>query len=330
MSGKWKYALMAAGLGFVAYMIVSTGIDEIAGNLVKVGWAFVPIVALWAIVYAMNTGANAMIVNSESQRIPFARLLSVNIAGFAINYITPFIALGGESYRAMALSGDLGRTKSVSSTILYNMLHVLSHLFFWLTGAAIFVVSSEPTASNLATAGVVSLVLIGLVAFFFARHRKGIFRSAFAIMRKSSRLGRMLSRREKFVAECEEMDLIIREFYERRRGRFYCALALEYGARVLASVEIMLILNAVGHSITFADAVYINAFSSLIMNLAFFMPLELGSREAGMMASIGSLAQSAEIGIFVSVVNRLREMVWILIGMACMKLFDSGQTAQEE
>jgi hypothetical protein len=118
------------------------------------------------------------------------------------------------------------------------------------------------------------------------------------------------------------IDEQIKEFYKLRKSRFFVALAMEYFARVLSSVEILFILNAINININIFHAIYINAFSSLVMNIAFFMPMELGSREAGMFVSIGSIVPDPSIGIYVSVVNRLRELFWILTGLLCIRLYN--------
>jgi hypothetical protein len=67
------------------------------------------------------------------------------------------------------------------------------------------------------------------------------------------------------------------------------------------------------------EAFYINAGSSLIINLFFFMPFELGAREGGLYLVLGSLNIIPGVGIYIGLVNRVREFFWILVGLVLIQ-----------
>jgi hypothetical protein len=48
--------------------------------------------------------------------------------------------------------------------------------------------------------------------------------------------------------------------------------------------------------------------------------MQLGVQEGGFVLSIAALGLSAALGIFVSIICRVREIIWILIGMLLMKI----------
>ena len=74
------------------------------------------------------------------------------------------------------------------------------------------------------------------------------------------------------------------------------------------------------------------AFTSLFANLLFFMPLQLGGREggfamstvqmkmAGATGALLTLKEAMTIAVFISIICRLRELVWTCIGMMLMKV----------
>ena len=73
--------------------------------------------------------------------------------------------------------------------------------------------------------------------------------------------------------------------------------------------------------VTFVDAVLVLAFSSLIGNLLFFFPMQLGAREGGLALIIKILGLSAPgIGLFTSFYTRIRELFWIFIGVGLVKV----------
>jgi hypothetical protein len=66
--------------------------------------------------------------------------------------------------------------------------------------------------------------------------------------------------------------------------------------------------------------VIIIAISSLLANLMFFAPLQLGTREGSFLLAFQGIAMPAGLGIYVSLITRIRETFWILIGLLLMKL----------
>ena len=62
------------------------------------------------------------------------------------------------------------------------------------------------------------------------------------------------------------------------------------------------------------------AFMSLFANLIGFLPLQLGVQEGGFVLSIAAMGLAPAVGIFVSIICRVREIIWIAIGVGLMKL----------
>ena len=75
-----------------------------------------------------------------------------------------------------------------------------------------------------------------------------------------------------------------------------------------------------GLTITFLHSILIVSFTTLFANLIGFLPMQLGVQEGGFVLSIAALGLSAALGIFVSIICRVREIIWIIIGIGLMKL----------
>ena len=54
--------------------------------------------------------------------------------------------------------------------------------------------------------------------------------------------------------------------------------------------------------------------------MLFFMPLQLGGREGGFLMSVSGLGLTANAGIFVALIVRLRELIWTAIGLLLIKV----------
>lgn len=315
MSKMFKTIFFAIGIALFSLLILDFGINNIIANVERTGWWFVLIIGIWLAVYLLNALSWYLIIDAKNNEISFANVFSISLGGFAINYITPFVNLGGEPYRIIALKDHLGLSNSVSSTISFTMLHQLSHFFFWLTAIVIVFFLFTISTGIEAILFITFAVLLVLIVFFFSRHKKGIFESLLRILSKlpfKKILYDRIIRKEEILLKIDEE---IKEFYERKKEIFYSALLIEFTARMISSLEYYFILRAVGYEPTFMDAFLINAGASLIMNILFFIPMGLGTREGGLVLILEGLKYASGVGVYVGLINRIREFFWILIGL---------------
>lgn len=70
----------------------------------------------------------------------------------------------------------------------------------------------------------------------------------------------------------------------------------------------------------FVHSILILAFTSLFANLLFFMPLQLGGREGGFAMSTARMGMTNDIGMFISIICRVRELFWTAIGLFLMRV----------
>ena len=91
-------------------------------------------------------------------------------------------------------------------------------------------------------------------------------------------------------------------------------------ARVVGCLEVYFIMNILTSNVSFAACVLIMAFTSLFANLFFFSPMQLGAREGGFALAAGGLAIPGAFGVYTALITRIRELVWIVIGVMLMKI----------
>ncbi|MDE7089640.1 MAG: UPF0104 family protein, partial [Prevotella sp.] len=134
---------------------------------------------------------------------------------------------------------------------------------------------------------------------------------------------------ERHTETLRNVDEQIASLHKQNKRSFYESLMLEYFSRIVQSLEIffMLLLFGVdcgggptGLLLTFLHSILILAFTSLFANLIGFLPLQLGVQEGGFVLSIAALGLSAALGIFVSIICRVREIIWIVVGLVLMKI----------
>ena len=59
---------------------------------------------------------------------------------------------------------------------------------------------------------------------------------------------------------------------------------------------------------------------SLYANIFFFSPMQLGAREGGFALSASGLSIPSAFGVYTSLITRVRELIWIVIGVMLMKV----------
>lgn len=125
---------------------------------------------------------------------------------------------------------------------------------------------------------------------------------------------------ENNIESMKQVDQNIAYLHSQPRA-FYSALVMEYVGRVINSYEYYFILLSLGFPVSFGDALLVLAFSSLIGNVLFFFPMQLGARE-GSLAFIVKLLGfgTLSFGLFASFYTRIRELFWIIVGVSLVKV----------
>src|SRR5215472_8674521 len=110
MSRRARLLVFAAGACVFAILVAKAGSEGLLDHLRATAWVLGPIVAVWALVYVCNTVAWQQLIEATAPRedrapaahSPFWRSYGISVANFGLNYVTPFVALGGEPFRIVS------------------------------------------------------------------------------------------------------------------------------------------------------------------------------------------------------------------------------------
>ena len=320
MAKKINIILIVTGIGIICYFLNNFGLDNIWKNIKLSGFQLFNVLGIWAVVYLLNAYVLKIILGTDSKKVAFWELYIVTVSTYSINYITPFVSLGGEAYKIFCLKDKLGTRKAASSTILYTMLHMLAHAFFWLTGIFIAFIFFEFRFPEKLLMAIVLTGVLFLIWFFFSRHKKGVLKSFSEIIKKLKFLKSVNKKIDIHKERIDEIDEEIISLYLNRKKSFWRGLFVEFFARVLSSFEIYFIMVAIGINFTLWEAIYVTAAFTFLMNIIFFVPMELGTRESSLYFLIKGLSSVNGAGVFVAVVSRVRELFWIVLGIIIIQV----------
>ncbi len=325
MNNKFRNLFMAFGIIVIIIMLCTMNMDytDIWHYVQKLGLYFPLILGLWLVVYLVNTLSWYIIINDEGkcQGLSFWRVYKLTVSGFALNYTTPCGLMGGEPYRIMELKPYTGVSKATSSVILYVMMHIFSHFWFWFLSIFLFIAFNKVSVSmGVLLAMIGAFCLLGI--YFFSRgYKTGMAQKGIRILTHIPYVKRWARRFAESKSETlQQIDSQIALLHRQHKRTFYSSLLLELGARVLQSVEIYLILKAFAADVSIVDSILILAFSSLFSNLIFFTPMQLGTREGGLALAVDGLHLTGALGVYTGLITRLRELVWIAIGIFLIKI----------
>jgi uncharacterized protein (TIRG00374 family) len=269
---------------------------------------------VYGVVYVLNTIAWRLTMIEHSV-LSMSRAYAINVAAFAINYLTPFASIGGEPYKIVAASQWMGSRNAAASVLNFRLVHMQAHALIFLTGVVLAFMWLPRTAIGFPVLALMALVLIGLNALLFAIHREGVLERLFDLMARIPVVRILAQKLEPRRAALVEVDRQLIAFHRDHTARYYASLAAEYAARVFSMLEFFIIAAAMGTPVSFGTAFLIGGFSSLVVNLFFFMPFNVGSKEAGLYTIFAALGLPPRLGVAAAVLSRLRELTWIAIGL---------------
>ena len=177
-------------------------------------------------------------------------------------------------------------------------------------------------------AGIFAAVLLFVIYFFYRGYKNGLIVRLYRLLFYIPYVRRYARRfYDKQVENMQQIDRRIACLHQMPRA-FYGSLLMEYVGRLINSLEFYFILLAFGAPVT----LFVLAFSSLVGNLLFFFPMQMGAREGGLALVIQILGYpgGAGVGIFSAFLTRIRELVWIFIGVSLVKVGNKALMKQAD
>ncbi len=325
MKPLYRNIFLFIGLVAIVVMLCTFDIesDQLWADLRRAGLWLPAIILLWAGIYLMNALAWHLIIRDGRKDCPvsFLRTLKLTVSGYALNYATPVGLMGGEPYRIMELTPLVGASRAASSVILYAMMHIFSHFCFWLFSIGLYLVYRPLNPAIGVLLALVGAFCVLAVYFFMQGYKNGMAARGIRLLTHIPFVRLWATRFADEKAEAlARVDSQIAALHSQRRSTFYASLFLEFAARIVGCLEIFFILRILTDEVNFADSILIVAFTSLFANIFFFSPMQLGTREGGFALSTGGLSIPSAFGVYTSLITRVRELFWIIIGVLLMKV----------
>ena len=306
-----RVALLIAGATALVALVIENDPAAILGSITQLSWRLGVVVLLHALVAVFD--ALGWRFAFPAARVPFLRLMAVRLAGEAVNMTTPTAAVGGEPVKAWLLRADAPVGETVASIIVAKTTITVAQGLFLLLGVAV-AATRLPSGSPLFLGMVWLLVTETLaLSIFLLAQVRGLLGG----------LGRLVGR-VRLPTSLQRVDVLLRanevleRFYREQPGRLVLSTSAHFLGWLLGVVETLLILHFLGVDASVGTAVVIEALATGIRFVAFFIPAGLGALEGGLLVAFGALGLGPTTALSFSLVRRLREAVWIGVGLVAL------------
>ncbi len=314
-----KLVFLVLGLIALVGIVWHIGFEPILDAVSQLGiFPFLVILLPMILVYGLEAWGWRLTLGAYAERVGFLRLFAIRMAGETVNVTTPAAYVGGEPLKAYLLKRyGVPMVEGMASVITAKTTMTLAQVLFILTGLGLAFWIMD-AASHYWMAMLVSLGLLAFgVGLFVMFQRYGLGMGCLTLLRAC---GIRLAFLEKRETQLQEMDRTIRGFYSENRRTFYVALGTFFLAWLCETLEVYAILYYLDVGVDVWTSISIAALTVFIKGGTFFIPGSLGAQEGGYTLLLISFGYTEVTGITFALIRRMREILWIVIGLGCLLL----------
>jgi hypothetical protein len=310
LARRFEVVVLVVALAALALIVQQVGVANLAHDYALVGIWFVPILLLEVGQHVLNTLGLLACFPRDRRSIGFVRGALVRLAGETVNMTTPTATVGGEVIKVTLLSRHAPAERVAASISLAYASQMLAQMMFVLMALPLAV-----PCLTLPTGAVwfLAVCVVGgtvFSAFFTEAMRAGPYSF---LHRGLRRLG-LAKEGSKTDHATREVDAHSRELAQDlwafRSSVVWFLLGWAWGI-----AEVVLISWALGNPLSWWEALTIESLATFWDALMFFVPAQIGTREAGLGGIVAAIGHPARLGFELSLVRRGRQIAWALIGL---------------
>lgn len=323
-----RASLLIAGLILLIYLIVQQGPAEILAMLLRIGWGFVPIAAIYTGHQAMRAWALQLSAVRRGA-VAFADAFAIRLSGEAVQFLTstgPFLA---EPSKALLLGRrGLTKTEGFATTIA----EYLAYTFVtagMLCGAMWYFLARVEIGPALRNAAV-SLLVVN--AMFLIVSAVAIAKPIYLIGGVVKALGRLpvLGHRLRVEADAvRRMEDLLLGVLRGRPGGFARILLIETLANALLVVELWWILHLGDIAVGFRRALVLESAGKFTGLAFFFVPGQIGASEGVNAVLFRAVGLASVAGVGVALARRVRSALVAGAGLAALALVSRRSRAAD-
>jgi uncharacterized protein (TIRG00374 family) len=320
---KFNMILLFAGLLFLGGLVGHLGAGQLWQELRLLGWGLFPFILGEGIAEMIHTVGWRCCLARPYRSLSWWRLYQIRMAGYAINYLTPTAAMGGEALRINLLAMHHRGPKAASGVLIEKFCFPFAQVLFVLIGSAVLIGRVHlPQSLWISMLVSLSIVAAGMLVFF--------------LLQKYGKLGcliRCLASRwpgssglQNLAEQTTRVDNALRDFYARQSRDMWLAVCWHLLGYCTGFFQTWLFLGLVGLKTSLPVTATIWILGMWFDLLTFAVPLNMGSLEGSRIVVFKAVGYAALPGMAYGLAIRSAQIFWSFIGLAFYGYLTARQT----
>ncbi len=302
-------------LGFYVWFLRRFGLGDVYRYVRLAGWGLALTISLETAARLANTMGWRVTIENCPRGLGFGQLFAARVAGEAIDYVTPSAQLGGQFMMAVMVRRELAMAVGLATVVVAALAEALGQIGF-ISTALVATLPREAELHHLLGPAAAGLAIaLGLAAAFFVVQIKRPFSYLWKAAVKLDLPGLDGAG---LKDEAAETDALLLEFYARHRLRLLASCLCYLAAWAMGPIEIYILLRLLHEPASFKIAAMVEALGLLIERATFMIPGKLVSQEGGKALIFSLLGYPPDVGFVIGFLRRIKEMVWVLFGLASL------------
>ena len=308
---KFKFLYLIFCISLLIFIFSKVDINSFLNELNKLRFNFLSILVIYFIGFVFDSYSwQLCIENLVKTKLKIHQIFKIRIIGEAFNYV--LFQVGGEPIKAFLLKNNFNirYKESIGSLILAKTIILFALIIFCFVGL-VSIFYTNKFGAGFEKASVIGFTLFSILIslFFIVQRYKLTSKIHNAFKNKLSKKINI------FFKHLEETEHKISEFYKKTKKDFFKILFLNLCNWFFGALELYTIFYLLNQKITFLEAVAIETLVQLVRAMLFFIPSNLGTQEGVFVLAVNALKDSTPLGLAVAIIRRLREIIWISIGL---------------
>jgi len=311
---RWiNAALLILGCALFAGLVWGIGAKELWHEMTSLGWGLIPFMAGEGIAEMIHTLGWRHCLAGSARSLSWFHLFRIRMAGYAINYLTPTAALGGEVTKTTLLSTTCEVSQAAGGVLIGKVCFAFAHLVFVGLGTLVIVRTvhlSGPVWVSLFMSG---MLVAGGILMFLLLQKYGKL-GAIARWLVGKRIGGRAI--ERAAESLTAVDRELSAFYRDRPTDLCLAVCWHLVGYSVGIFQTWLFLNLLQPPASLGVAAAIWFMGMWFDLLTFAIPMNMGSLEGSRVLSLKLLGFGAPVGLAYGLALRFAQICWAAIGLA--------------
>ena len=323
---KLQTALLALGIVFLAVLLARVGVRELWHELALLGWGLIPLILGEGVAEMIHTLGWRQCLSGPLRSLSWWTLFRIRMAGYAINFLTPTAALGGEVTKGALLASHHRGPEAASGVLIGKLCFALAHLIFVGLGA-LLILWRVQVPGPLWVAMAFSGIFLGCsLAIFFLLQKHGKLGGIVRWLAGRKFGGKMFHHA---ANELTAVDQTMKRFYQERPWGLTSAITWHLAGYSVGIAQTWLFFHLLHQDTTWIVAASIWFLGMWFDLLTFAVPQNLGSLEGTRILILKAFGYTSVMGMTYGFALRLAMIFWSCFGLVIYARLVSDRRAAE-